>query len=667
MDNILLGNRYQIIELIGIGGMAKVYRATDTLLQREVAVKVLKEQYAEDEDFLKKFSNEAQSAAKLTHANIVSVYDIGQDIINGKQIYYIVMEHVEGQTLKDLIDDEGYLSNHDLTDFSIQIAQALKSAHNNNIVHRDIKPQNILIDNYGLLKVTDFGIARVSTNATITYTSSILGTVHYISPEQAKGKFVDEKSDLYSLGVVMYEMATGKVPFDADNSVGIAVMHIQDEPIRPKKLNPKLTDHLDRIIMKLLSKEPINRFTNAKELIDALEDENYVFDEEIIEKETAQIPIVVPDKYDNTELINKEDIYEKEISEDIDQEKGEAVYVSPPKSNKPEKPKKKKTRIWPLAFLAMILLAAVFYFLNKDDSEKIEIPTVLNLTEKEAVEQLQNRGLKANIARYAESDSYEVGKVMEQDPSPKSIVEPGTTVNLVISQGREVEVPDVSNMTIEQAEEALASKGLKLGRTNTENSKNIEKDLVISQNPGSGDSVQVGTEINLTISLGPEEPDIIMVSVPDIVGQTQENAIAIINNSQMIVRNITSEYSDTVEENVVISQSISPNTQVAEQSQIDFVISLGKDPEKENKDQNNAKAVNVEFSLTPPEGKDSFTVKIYKVEEDGTTSDLLYNQVHNISEVNENNKINLSFKSVEGTKVQIYYDDVAIGVYEVKQ
>ncbi|MDU2585129.1 MAG: protein kinase, partial [Anaerococcus prevotii] len=292
MEKIILDNRYEIIEQIGVGGMAKVYKAKDRLLDRFVAIKVLKEQYAEDDEFLKKFNNEAQSAAKLNHVNIVNVYDIGEDLLEGRKIYYIVMEYVEGQTLKDLIDEEGKLSNHDIIDYSVQIAQALKSAHSSGIIHRDIKPQNILIDKFGLAKVTDFGIARVSSNATITYTSSILGTVHYISPEQAKGKIVDEKSDLYSLGAVMYEMATGKVPFDADNSVGIAVMHIQDKAKPAKELNPELSDHLNFIIMKLLEKEPGNRFLNATDLIESLENQNS-FKTQVLE-ETARIPIVVP-------------------------------------------------------------------------------------------------------------------------------------------------------------------------------------------------------------------------------------------------------------------------------------------------------------------------------------------------------------------------------------
>ncbi|MDD7306410.1 MAG: Stk1 family PASTA domain-containing Ser/Thr kinase [Peptoniphilaceae bacterium] len=683
MENVILGDRYQLLELIGVGGMAKVYKAIDKLLQRQVAVKILKDQYAEDEDFLKKFSNEAQSAAKLSHVNIVSVYDIGQDLIKGKKVYYIVMEYVEGQTLKDLIDREGKLSNHDLTDFSIQIAQALKSAHSYNIVHRDIKPQNILIDKYGLLKVTDFGIARVSTNATITYTSSILGTVHYISPEQAKGKFVDSKSDLYSLGVVMYEMATGKVPFDADNSVGIAIMHIQDEPVRPKELNPNLSDHIDRIIMKLLSKDPMNRFTSAKDLIDALEDENYVFDEEIIEKETARIPIVDDeDSTDKTELIriDKEDLKKKPVyldedekvnDEDEEDKDKEAVYVTPSEESeekkKPKKKKKKKSSILPLAVLAILLLFAVIHFFNKDKSQMVDVPAAVSLTEEEAVKEIESKGLKANISRYAESESYEKGTVMEQDPLPKTKVKPGTTVNLIVSQGKEVKVPDLSGMTLVEAEDALDQAGLALGKTKTEYSDTVEKDLVISQKPEAADTVQSGGEVDLVISLGEKEPDVKLVRVPNVVGQTEQNARTLLDNNS-IKANVNYDYSDDVAEGLVISQSIAADTQVAENTQMDLTVSRGKDPSKEEKDNSDdSPVVNVEFNLDPPQGKDNFNVKIYKVESDGSTSDLLYNQNHSADEVGDNGKISLNFKAVLGTKVQIRYDNEPIGVYEVQR
>lgn len=689
MDNIILGNRYQLKELIGVGGMAKVYKATDRLLQREVAIKVLKDQYEEDDEFVKKFSNEALSAARLSHVNIVSVYDIGEDLISGKKIHYIVMEYVDGETLKDLINkNKDGLSNHDIIDYSVQIAQALSSAHQSNIVHRDIKPQNILMDKYGLLKVTDFGIARVSTNATITYTSSILGTVHYISPEQAKGKFVDEKSDLYSLGVVMYEMATGKVPFDADNSVGIAVMHIQDEPVEPKEINENLSDRLNNIIMKLLEKNPQDRFSNAKELIRALEDESYDIGP-VTKENTAKIPIP-PDEIEETTFIPvvEEEVSKDEKNEDLsdqeedkDQKDKEAVYVSPGDQDKKPKKKSQKRKIWPVLLLVLALVLSGIYYVRSSNSNMIEVPTVLNLSEDEAVKLLKSKNLKANVSRYAESNNYSQGKVMEQDPSPKTKVKPYSTVNLVISQGREVEVPDLSNMTIDQAEESLKEVGLSLGKTNSEYSDTVEKDKIIDQSPKADEKVQSGSEIDISVSLGKKEPEVKNVSVPNLVGQTEENAISIADSSGISVRNINYEYSDTIEKGVVISQSISANTEVAENSKIDLVVSNGKDPNKvesndnkpkedqeENKtDNKDQEAVNVRFSIEPPSDKESFNVKIYKLSDNNQRTDLLYNQNHTSDEVGSDGSLSLNFRSVVGTRVQVLVDGESKGVYEVNK
>ena len=572
MEKIILDNRYEIIEQIGLGGMAKVYKAKDRLLDRFVAIKVLKEQYAEDEEFLKKFNNEAQSAAKLNHVNIVNVYDIGEDLLEGRKIYYIVMEYVEGQTLKDLIDEEGKLSNHDIIDYSVQIAQALKSAHASGIIHRDIKPQNILIDKFGLAKVTDFGIARVSSNATITYTSSILGTVHYISPEQAKGKIVDEKSDLYSLGAVMYEMATGRVPFDADNSVGIAVMHIQDKARPAKELTPDLSDHLNFIIMKLLEKEPGNRFLNATELIDSLENQN--FSNEQVLEETARIPIVVPNKGKKKKKKAKKEVLPK--SE-------EAVYVSPTDEVPEEKEKTKSLKIWPLALLALILVGAVYYFMSRPKDDILEVPTVINLSQEMAVKELEKRGLKANISRTEESDDYDKGKVMKQDPEANTEVKKGTTVNLVISAGREVSVPDLAGLNLTEAEEKLKELGLSIGRTSTEYSDQVEKDLIIDQNPRSATNLQAGSKVDLVISAGPEEK-IENIEVPSLIGMSEEQAASLISQYGLVLRNVDYRESEDVEKGNVISQSISEGTQVAPQSQIDLVISAGKkEKEKEEK------------------------------------------------------------------------------------
>lgn len=669
MDNIILGNRYKLQDLIGVGGMAKVYKATDRLLQRDVAIKILKDQYAEDEEFVKKFSNEALSAARLTHVNIVSVYDIGEDLIEGKKVHYIVMEYVDGETLKDKIDRDKVLSNHDIVDYSIQIAQALNQAHLSNIIHRDIKPQNILMDKYGLLKVTDFGIARVSTNATITYTSSILGTVHYISPEQAKGKFVDEKSDLYSLGVVMYEMATGKVPFDADNSVGIAVMHIQDEPEDPIKLNKNLSPRLNDIIMKLLQKDPQERFKNAKELIRALEDDSY--DIGYIRKDdTAKIQ-KVEDDISKTTFIPV--VEKKKKNKKKKNDENEAVYVTPTDDSKNKKKKKtKKKKIWPFILLFFLVIAGAFYFVKSSDSNMVQVPSVLNLSEDEAVKILEEKNLKANVSRYADSNNYEKGKVMEQDPSPKKRVKKNTTVNLVISQGREVKVPDLSGMNLDQAEEKLKELDLALGKTNTEYSENVGKDKIIEQNPRKNEKVQAGSEVDVTVSLGKKEPDVKNVKVPNFIGKEEDDAISLATENKLSVKNINYEYSDDYEKGVVIGQSISAGTQVAEDSSIDFVVSNGKDPNKSEEGDNSdrdsrSKQVNVKFTVRGPADKNTFNVKVYKVNDSNQRTDLLYNQNHSRDELDSNGNINLDFKSVVGTKVNILIDDKSQGVFEVNR
>ena len=642
MDKIILDSRYEIIKEIGVGGMAKVYKAKDRLLDRYVAIKILKDQYAEDDEFSKKFNNEAQSAAKLSHINIVNVYDIGKDMLNGKLIQYIVMEYVEGETLKDLIDREKVLENHDIIDYSTQIAQALKSAHDSGIVHRDIKPQNILIDKYGLCKVTDFGIARVSSNATITYTSSILGTVHYISPEQAKGKIVDLKSDLYSLGAVMYEMATGRVPFDADNSVGIAVMHIQDDPIPPREINPNLSKHLNYIIMKLLKKDPTERFQNASELIEALDDESLVKGEDTFE-DTARIPIVVP----------KKESYQEPIEEDR-----EAVYVSTGEEKNKKKKKKTSIKIWPLALLAFILVAAVYFFSSRNSTDEIEVPTVVNLTEEQAVEQLEKRGFRANIARNAESDEYEKGKVMSQDPDASTRAKKGTIVNLVISSGREISVPELKNMNLSQAEETLKDLGLKIGTTSTDYSNTVDKDLVIRHEPSSGAKVQSGTEINLVISVGKEDTTEI-IKVGKYVGMSEKDAIATARNNHLRVRNVDYQYSSSIDKGHVISQSIGAETEVTENSAIDFVISLGEEEKKSSPNRE------VEIRLNVATDKENFNVKIYKVDNKGNRSDLLYNDYHTASDLNENGVLVLKFMSMSGTSVEVLVDDESYGVYKV--
>lgn len=661
MEKVILDDRYEIIEQIGVGGMAKVYKAKDRALGRFVAIKILKEQYAEDNEFLKKFNNEAQSAAKLSHVNIVNVFDIGQDLYQGRRIYYIVMEYVDGQTLKDLIVSENQLTNHDIVDYSTQIAQALKTAHQSGIVHRDIKPQNILIDRYGLAKVTDFGIARVSSNATITYTSSILGTVHYISPEQAKGKIVDEKSDLYSLGAVMYEMATGRVPFDADNSVGIAVMHIQDDPVPPKEYNPSLSDHLNYIIMKLLNKDPAQRFLNAKELIDALDNENFI-EEETDPSDTARIPIVIPKDRPTSTVY-----YEESFQEEEEEKDKEAVYVSNPDSHKTHSPKSRKTRIWPLFLLALILVFAVYFLRNRTVSGEIEVPAVLNLDQRQAANELARRGFRANIALTEESDEYEKGKVMSQDPAAGSKAERGSVVNLTISGGREVEVPDLTNMTLTKAEETLKELGLRLGRTTPIASNEIEKDKIVSQEPEALTSQQAGTEIDVYLSTGSDSRAKI-VEVPSLLGKTEEEARQIISRNNLTLRDVNYNTSNNTEAGLVMSQSIAAGTQVAEDSQIDIVVSEGngieEEEEKTEADDGNKRLRDVELKVGVPADKETFNVMVYHIV-DGEVSEVLINENKTRADLVDGNTLVLNVRTIVGTSLEVLIDGESIGVEPV--
>ena len=679
MENIILDDRYEIIEQIGVGGMAKVYKAKDKLLGRFVAIKILKEQYAEDNEFLKKFNNEAQSAARLSHINIVNVFDIGQDIYQGQRIYYIVMECVEGKTLKDFIIDEDKLSNHDIIDYATQIAQALRTAHQAGIIHRDIKPQNILIDNYGLLKVTDFGIARVSSNATITYTSSILGTVHYISPEQAKGKIVDEKSDLYSLGAVMYEMATGKVPFDADNSVGIAVMHIQDDPVEPKELNPDLSDHLNYIIMKLLSKDANQRFLNATELIDALDNENYV-DEADDMTETARIPIVVPKEKSYEKVYYDNPVEEEEEDEEVeDPEEKEAVYVSSSEDSEDKENGKKEKKIWPLFLVAIALLGTIFFLRNRSNNQTtVEVPTVVNLDQAQAVNELERRGLKPNISRSEESDEYEKDKIMSQDPKPNSKLNRGSVVNLVVSAGREVDVPDLSRMTISQAEEKLKELGLRLGRTTSQSSDSIQKDLIMSQNPTPNTRLQTGSDIDVVVSTGSDQR-VKTVEVPNLIGRSEEDARAIVSQYGLSLRDVSYANSNDTAIGSVINQSIASGTQVAGNSKIDLVISLGSEEEEESQDDNTQdqddqqdqdddssdsnELKNVVLNVSISEPKDQFNVMVFDVV-GGQRGEAIINQNMSSDDLDDG-VLSLNVKARIGTSLEVIVDDQSYGVYKV--
>ena len=633
MEQILLNKRYRLIQRIGIGGMAYVYEAEDTLLKRRVAVKILKEQYLEDAEFVNKFEKEAQSAASLNHPNIVNIYDVGNEVRNGKQLHYIVMELIEGSTLKEAIATKGIMENEVIVKIASQIAKALKCAHEHNIVHRDIKPANILIMKSGDIKVADFGIARISSSSTITYTNSILGTVHYISPEQAKGRYTDHKSDIYSLGVVMYEMATGKVPFDADNSVGIAIKHIQEEPVPPIDLNKYLDPGLESIILKCMEKNPGDRYDRVDDLIyDLAHYKN--MDDTVLIKTPSGV-------YEDNHLGKKA--------------RGEAYYQSRNYDDDDEYYEEdgKRNRWFPvilgiIALITIVLVVSLFGRKNLEDlnSAKTKVPAVVNLTESAAVKLLEDNGLKAKITDRVYDPKVDSGLVIDQSISEGTKLDKGSEVGLKISLGKEsVKVPDLKNLTVAEAIDKLQKNGFTIGETNRENSTDVEKDHINRTEPAAGSQVESGARISLFVSDGPEKKTTV---VPVLIGTDQNKALEALKSANLTIGKLDTENS-RYDAGIVIKQSVKSGERIDEGTSIDLVVSLGpgvKDPEEQKK--------SYKVNVFPPEGKSSFIFQVYDYKQ--SRENPIYEESIDSSRVNERGSVTVKFTAQSNAKLHFFID-----------
>lgn len=622
----VLGDRYEIIEEVGVGGMAKVYKALDTVLNRYVAVKVLKNEYMEDQDFLRKFAMEAQSAASLTHANIVSVFDVGSSYVDGRKYNYIVMEYVDGKTLKDIIDEKQILPIEDIVNYGVQIASALECAHKNGIIHRDIKPHNMLIDKSNNLKATDFGIARISSSATLTYTSTVLGTVHYISPEQAKGKFIDEKSDIYSLGVVLYQMATGEVPFDAPNAVGIALKHIQDPLVPPINLRHDLPQGLNDIIVKAMAKDPNDRFKSATELKEMLRNyQNYSSD---LYQKTTKNPIV------------KENDEQPEVKE--------AVYKTPKQSSTKDNKNKSKKFMWillPIVLAALVFVAIIFgkKYINKNKQDLVLVPALTGLTENEALNKAKANNLIAVVSEYKTESNVEPGKVLEQDPESSTEVKKGTIIKLVVSKGEEqVSVPNLSNMTIENAKIQLNKLGLEIGEITKENSDNFEAGKIMQQHPDAGTSINKDSKVDVVISLGKKEE---LVEMVDLIGTDISQASNKLKSIGLNIGNIEKKFSNSYDTNQVIWQQYDAGKKLKKDSSIDVIISKGKkEPEMIDK----------VFRISKPVEKGIYTVTV----KDETENNIIYEENHDASE----GDIRIKVKVKPNNDIKVYINGELINV-----
>lgn len=540
MGETVLGNRYEIIKKIGDGGMAFVYKAKDILLNRIVAVKVLRPEFVDDDEFLGKFKREAEAVASLSHPNIVNVYDVGED---GK-VHYIVMEYIDGQNLKEIIKNEGTLDEYTALDITKQIAMALSAAHRKGIIHRDIKPHNILISNEGrVVKVADFGIAKAVSNSTMTNIGSIIGSVHYFSPEQAKGKFVSNNADLYSLGIVLYEMIIGKVPFRGDSPISIALQHINDEIEFTSEEQVNIPQSVRTIIKKLTEKSSVDRYQSAEEVIEDIEYIEKNIDLDFIKEYdnyvTKNIDIRDLNKQINIEKNRQNEEY-NDYEEDDDYEDEKFKYKNKQKNKKTPNKSRKRLKI-ALSVLILILATQVFvfakFFLDAFGNNKgnISIPDLYNMTLDEAQRSLDKLNLNISVNIEDEySNEVEKGKIISQQPISGSSIQEGDTVTLVLSKGpMKGNIPNIVGLTLGEAENVLKENKLSLGNIKYEYSDTYNNGIVISQDPSSGsENNQEWGTVNVVVSKGqkeeviqqPEEEEEEIIQPPNTLIPTPDNS-----------------------------------------------------------------------------------------------------------------------------------------------
>lgn len=551
LEGRILGNRYEIIEKVGNGGMATVYKATDLLLKRYVAVKVLRDEFTTDDEFIRRFETEAQSAARLVHPNIVSIFDVGVD--NG--IYYIVMELIQGKTLKEIIVEErGPLPWKWSVNVAIQIASALEMAHKNNIIHRDIKPHNIIITEDGIAKVTDFGIAKAVSNSTMTAFGTTIGSVHYFSPEHARGGFTDAKSDLYSLGVVLYEMVTGKVPFDADTPVSVALKHMQDNAVPPIELNPNLPKAINKIVLKALKKDAMLRYQTSTELLQdlrtALKNPSGDFVEEMEYDATAKTQKISTNEYERTN--NKINKKENKFITFIKEHKVLSGFIG-------------------VLLLFFLAFGGTMIVLNLTNPKEVELPNVIGLSREEAEQKIVDAKLKFEVSSEEYNTEVEENHVISQDPiymENYNKVKEGSTVNVVISKGTEkTTVPKVVGLKEEEAITNLEEAKLK-AEIIEETSKKVEEGYVISQETEANSEANAGDTVKIHVSTGTGIKQVTMI---DVTGKSEADAKSALEGVGLVV-NIGYSEDNSKDNGIVLKQSLEVGKVVDEGTTVTITV-----------------------------------------------------------------------------------------------
>lgn len=611
---MFLVDRYEILAKIGAGGMADVYKAKDHILDRVVAIKVLKPEFSEDVNFVTKFRTEAQSAGRLEHPNIVNIYDVGSE--NG--LHFIVMEHVEGITLKTYIEKKGQLSFKEATSIAIQVARGIEIAHSKEIIHRDIKPQNIIISTEGKVKVTDFGIAKASSSNTIS--ADVMGSVHYASPEQTRNGYVDGRSDIYSLGIVMYEMVTGRVPFDGDTTVAVALQHLQEEMVGPSVYAPELPISYEKIVLKCTQKNPDRRYQIIEELLADLRKALVTPDEDFVV--IAPLPAAVKTRIIGSEELaqiqkgakdadlDQETHYVEGSEEDIDGENDEEYDEDEEEDAGFLNPKVEKFLTYVgIGVLALIIGLCIYFVIlisnlgdggkkpNTQNSQKntesqsesesepeteelIKMIDIIGMSVEEAEEELEERGLELNIVTYQESSKAD-GTILGQDPEEGEMIEKGTTIDVIVAgdTSTTIPVPDVLTLEESAAEKAITDKGFKV-RKEYANSDDVEKGYVISQSPEYGQKGAQGSYVTIIISNGPENAkvptlrDFRNMTIDEVTEELEELGFAV---------NVKEEYSDQYDEGEIFKVESEgkdvAGEEIAYGSTVDVYVSKGEAPE----------------------------------------------------------------------------------------
>ena len=568
----VLAGRYEIIDRIGSGGMAVVYKAKCRLLNRFVAIKVLRDELKDDVQFVEKFKAEARAAASLTHPNIVSVFDVGEE--NG--IYYFVMEYIEGITLKDIIDEKGALDWNVAAEFAIGIAGAIECAHKNNIVHRDIKPHNIMINTEGNVKVTDFGIARAVTSSTIVRGGNVIGSVHYFSPEQAHGGTVDFKSDIYSIGVVLYEMLTGRVPFDGDTPFNIAKKHIDTMAIPPRAVNPSVPQIMNDITMRAMAKEPLERYQKVSDMLQdlriAIAGGNMATPaptpapapEVVGGDETQFIPVVPP-----TQLKTQSVPPTAPVADQSQQPMQQPAQE--------EKKKDKKPIVWAWITGVVILGFAIFgalYVLNPGlfagAAPITDVPNLVGLKYEDAVTKYKGQ-LEIIKKDSQNSDKYETGMIMAQDPKEKSAIPTDKKINVVVSLGKkDIVLENYAGKDYKQAQAALEAMGLSV-ETKFETNDTAPKDTVYKTSPAEKSQMSTGDKVTLYISTG---PDIKKTQIPNLYGLSERDAKDALHNANLNW-NVVYAPSSAPMEGCVTAQTIEAKREVDEGTEVGITVGTG--------------------------------------------------------------------------------------------